>query len=144
MPTMTDVEIQRFKRYVEEWGMKFRDEPLVEGSYRWRLYLYSNLFERNPEENLRSEDKETLIKIAKKFKTEHLPNWVRDAVYDLKEESIEEYKSHLNDLLIKDISFMQLKIALYGLRLLDDGYYLIDSYMIEKIPSLRKYVAMSE
>lgn len=144
MPIMTDDEVKRLKGYIEDWGMKFRDEPLKEGSYRWRLYLYSNLFERNPNELLKLEDKETLLKISTKFKTEHLPNWVRDRIYDLKENAIDEYKDYLNGLLIKDISYTQLKIVVYGLRLISDGELIIDSYMLTEIPELKKYADLPE
>jgi hypothetical protein len=144
MPTITEEEKNRFKKYIEDWGLKFRDEPLIEGSYRWRLYLYSNLFERNPNELLKTEDKEALLRMAIKFKTEHLPNWVRDHIYDLKEELIEEYKGYLNDLLIKDISYTQLKIAIYGLRLISDGDLIVDSYMLKEMPELKKYADLPE
>lgn len=143
MPAVTESEKKRFLRYIEDWGLKFR-EKLKVGSYRWRLYLYSNLFEKDPDSVLVPENRDTLLKWSEKFKTEHLPNWVRSSIYDLKEESIDEYKSYLNDLLIRSTTFTKLKIAVYGLRLLKDGDKLIDNYMIEKLPELKKYAQIED
>ena len=115
---------------------------LIPGSYRYRLYIYSNLFEKNTLEgcNLTGEDKVMLVKIFKSLLDVHALNWVREKLFEIDEDKILALKNFFLKLVMDTKSFHELKVALYGLRMIEKREYVIDDYMIELIPALSKYV----
>jgi len=113
------------------------------GSYRYLLYLYSNLFEK-VERGLTLAEKTSLIKMYKKFKYEHSLNWVRTKLIELDIDKILNLEAYLYNCIGKTDNFVEFKIALYLLNQIRNRQYYADDYILDKMPNIKRYVRMTD
>ena len=117
------------------------ESELVPGCYRYRLYIYSNLFEGTPEgNNLTTEDKVMLTKIFRGMQDCHKLNWVREYLYEIDSDKIIAFQNFLIKIIMGTKNFEELKVALYGLNMIRSKEFIIDDYMVKCIPALSRYV----
>jgi len=115
----------------------FIPNDLIEGSYRWCVYIYNNLF--NKINIILDKDIETLDNLSIKIKSHHLINWVRDKLYEIHPDALGAYLKELNDTKIN--TFVLYKIKKYLLKkALKEQEYIIDNYIIDNYPNLKKYI----
>jgi hypothetical protein len=112
---------------------------LKEGSYRWFLYLYTNLFNEN-NDIISIEDKQIFIQISEKFRTEHLISWVRNTFYNVKKEKINDVITYINNLLENTNKLYIIRICIYIKRIFSENWFFLDDYILNKIPELKQYV----
>jgi hypothetical protein len=110
-------------------------DDLIEGSYRWRLYVYSNV----EKSDLSPEEKSALISVSEKLRDEHLICWTRHKLFALRENDISVVRDLLNQILNSTRDAAILRICIYALRMLNKKFYIVDPIMVEAIPDLLKY-----
>lgn len=112
---------------------------LVPGTYRWYLYMYSNMFKVH-DGQITIDDREMFIKISEKFISEHMISWTRDTLIAIKEDVALELKRYLGTVLRDTQSFSELKVALYVLRCIGDNFLVVDSYILNILPRIWYFV----
>jgi hypothetical protein len=121
-----------------KWDLQYR-EPITIGTYRWYLFMYTNLYNCSPGYQLTEKDREILMKIFRKLQPEHKLTWVRHKIY--------EYTGDILDLRIwveRDIAsettiIKELQIALYLTYCIEIKDYILDDYIIDTFKFLEKY-----
>jgi len=114
-------------------------QDLVPGTYRWFLYMYSNMYKEG-DSTLVAEDRAMFIEIAGKFRSEHLISWTRDRLIELDESKIALIYKFIHDALRSTNSFYTLKVCVHMLKCLDDGWYFTDSFVLKNLPELKGYI----
>lgn len=113
-------------------------QDLKEGTYRWVLYIYSNLYTVG--EEFDPHDRNMFISVSAKFKREHLISWTRDKLIELyrgKEKMIYEY---LGRRIKETTNFFELKTCIYLFRVLSKEWFVTDSFTLERSPGLKEYI----
>ena len=117
----------------EKWDLNFR-EPITEGTYRWYLFIYTNLYECSSEYNLTKKDRDILKNIFDKLKPEHKLTWIRRKMYEASPDITATYHRVQVSTRIREH-----KVALYLMYCIENKEYILDDYMIETFKSLDKY-----
>lgn len=112
---------------------------LIEKSYRWKVFIYSNLFDKL-DRILTVYEKTLILSLIEDLKSHHIINWVRSKLYEIHPEAISEYSYYINNEIVKDTSFKVFKVLIYLNRKLDEKEYIIDDYILSIIPSLNRYI----
>jgi hypothetical protein len=112
---------------------------LVPGTYRWYLYMYSNMYKAG-EYELLTEDKTMFLTLANKFRSEHLISWTRDRLLELDICKISQIHQFLLDTILYTYNFYTFKVSVYMLRCLNDKWYYTDSFVIKHLPEMRDYI----
>jgi hypothetical protein len=110
-------------------------DDLLEGTYRWRLYVYTCI----EKEDLSSDEKQALIQVSEKFRDEHLISWTRDKLLALKEKDIAVSRELLNNTLQATSSADVLRVCIYVLRMINKKFYIVDPIILRTIPGLMGY-----
>jgi len=111
---------------------------LVEGSYRWRVYIYSNLFRKN-NDLISVSDKVMFIRVSKKFLIQHMNCWSRQKVNMLDLDKYQEMRQRVLLQIYTTDSFYVLRVCLYLLAAFKARFFCYDEYMLELCPWLRSY-----
>ena len=114
-------------------------EDLKERTYRWSLYIYSNIYKVG-DDTFDPNDRQMFLDMAEMFKKEHLISWTRDKLIELNKEWILDIINYLQDRIKNTTSFFELKVCLYCYREIEDQWYVVDPFMIEMSPGLKEYV----
>lgn len=128
-------DIEYIKQAIVTYSIKFREE-IPEGSYRWCLFVYSNVLELVPIDNY---IKELAKKIINKLKPEHKLNWVRHNITELRKDKIPELEENIDRFIDESTNFTDFKILLFLKYCLESKYYLVDDYMLDKCSIISKY-----
>lgn len=112
---------------------------LKERTYRWSLYIYSNLYKIG-DDNFFERDRDLFIEMAQTFRKEHMISWTRDYLIELNKEKILQLHNYLNDRINNTNSFFELKVCLYLFRELNDNWFVIDQFMIDRSPGLKEFI----
>ena len=112
---------------------------LVPGTYRWYLYMYSNMFKIG-DDMITAEDREMFIEISKKFISEHLISWTRDTLLAIKGDAALELQRYLWAELQETRSFFELKVSLYLVRCISENFLVVDSYILNLLPRIWYFV----
>lgn len=108
------------------------------GSYRWYLYMYSNMYKIG-DDKISHEDKLMFIEVARKFKSEHLISWTRDRLIDLEGGILPEMQRYLLLKMRETESFFELKVILYVLRCFSENFYVVDPFILKILPGLKEF-----
>lgn len=134
-----ELSITNINSHLDDHKKDYIPPDLKEGSYRWFLYFYSNMY--NDENNFISDkDKEMFIKISLKFRTEHLINWTRNSLIPLDTDKIDKVKKITENILKETNNFIVLKICIYLKRIILEEWYFIDEYILKYLPFLKEYI----
>jgi hypothetical protein len=114
-------------------------QDLVPGTYRWYLYMYSNMF-KIPDDRMTADDREMFVDISKKFLSEHLISWTRETLLEIKGSAVPDLQKYLQDVIHTTDRFFELKVSLYLLRCLSDNFLVTDFYSLKILPRIREYV----
>jgi hypothetical protein len=112
---------------------------LVPGTYRWYLYMYSNMY-KDDEYELLAEDKTMFLTLANKFKSEHLISWTRDRLIELDICKVSQTHQFLLDSILDTYNFYTFKVSIYMLRCLQDKWYYTDTFVIKYLPKMREFI----
>jgi hypothetical protein len=112
---------------------------LKDRTYRWALYIYSNLYKVG-DDTFFEKDRQMFLDMAAIFKKEHMINWTRDKLIELDKEKILHLINYLNDRINSTTSFFELKACLYVLRELNDNWFVVDPFILKVSPELGEYV----
>ena len=129
-------DIEYLKELSVIWVLKFK-EPITEGTYRWYLFMYSNLYECVPGYPLKQRDKEILKSIFKKLLPEHRLTWVRHRMYEAKDYIKGLCVVYKGSLVEHANSIREFKVAAYLDYCLATEQYIIDDYMIDTFGSFK-------
>ena len=111
-------------------------DDLQVGSYRWCVYVYSNV----EKENLTDEEHSALIQASEKIRDEHLICWTRERLFDYQERDAAVIREYLNGVLSVTRSAKILRFCIYMLRLMNTKMYLIDSEILKHLPKILHYM----
>lgn len=111
---------------------------LVEGSYRWRVYVYSNLY-RPGADTICLQDKALFIRISKGFQIQHMNPWSRGKVYPINLNRYWECRRYVLDRVYTTVSFYELRACLYLLANFRRGECIYDDYIRGLCPGISKY-----
>lgn len=111
---------------------------LKEGTYRWTLYIYSNLYKIG-DDVFDSKDRQMFISIASKFKEYHLISWTRDTLVELDRNKKGHIYNYLNERENCTRSFFELKVCIYVLRILSKKWFVVDPFILKMSPRLKEY-----
>lgn len=112
---------------------------LKEKTYRWTLYIYSNLYKIG-DDSFDSADRKMFIELGGFFKKEHLICWTRDRLIELEKNKASQISDYLLDRIKNTTSFYELKVCLYALRELHDDWYVIDQFIIDRSPGFVRFI----
>lgn len=118
---------------------KYIPQDLIEKTYRWILYIYSNLYKVG-EDTFDPADREMLIVIAAFLRKEHLISWTRDTLIELDKEKFPQLTDYLTSRIYTTTSFFELKVCLYVLRELQDDWHVIDQYIIDRSHGIKEFI----
>lgn len=136
---LKDLSVTHLNCRLDDHKNNYIPLELKEGSYRWFLYLYTNLFKEG-DDIITSEDKKMFIQISTLFRTEHLISWVRNKIYQIREEKLAEINYHIEEILEKTYQLYIIRICLYLKRIFSERWFFIDDYILGKIPTLKHYI----
>ena len=105
------------------------------GWYRWKAYVYANLFEED-NDTISEEEKKALLELGASLKSYHLVCWTRNRLIPLDIEKIEDLKKHIDERVRDTKSFFELRVLIYLRSLIQEEFYYIDKKMIKNMPSL--------
>jgi hypothetical protein len=111
---------------------------LIEGCYRWKVYIYSNLFELKKDE-ISISDKIMFIRLSKKFLIQHMNPWSRSKLYVFNLSKYFKLRNQILQKIYSTNSFHELRICLYLLASFKNGLFCYDDYMLELCPWLNDY-----
>lgn len=112
---------------------------LKERTYRWSLYIFSNLYEVG-EDTFDPVDRKMFIELGAFFKKEHLINWTREKLIELDKKKFPQISDYLQDRIHTTTSFYELKVCLYVLRELHDDWHVIDQFIIDRSPGFKEFI----
>lgn len=112
---------------------------LFPGTYRWCLYMYSNMYKAD-EDTLLAEDKTMFLNLSSKFKSEHLISWTRDRLIELDTHKIYQIHQFLLDSILDTYSFFTFKVSIYMLRCIQDKWDYTDTFVIKNLPKIREFI----
>lgn len=112
---------------------------LKEGTYRWYLYFYSNLYKEN-NDFINKNDKIMFIDIFKKLRDEHTISWTRNTLIELDKSRIEALQKSILLNIKRTESFHELKVNLYLYRMIDKGWFIADPFIIRVSESIKEFV----
>lgn len=114
---------------------------LKEKTYRWVLYIYSNLYKLG-EDTIDLADREMFMGIAAFLRKEHLISWTRDTLIELDKEKVPQLKEYLLQRIHNTTSFYELKVCLHVLREVAENGYVIDQYIIDRSPGIKEFTIL--
>lgn len=134
------MKIEYINNLIKETN-QYIPNDLTEGTYRWKVFIYSNLFDKL-NRNLTSYELTSILSLVEDIKSHHIINWVRNKLYEIHPNAINSYIKYISmKVLDKDMSFKVFKVLLYLNRMaIDEKEYIIDDYMLEVIPDIKKYI----
>ena len=138
IPRLKELSAEYLNCSLDDNPPEYIPEDLIEGSYRWFLYLYSNMFKENGD-HISCSDKQMFVVLSTKFKTDHLINWTRDKLIALKKENILQIKSVCITVMNDTFSFFKLKVSIYMLKCVSEGWLYADPYIIGIMPELERF-----
>ena len=112
---------------------------LKEGTYRWYLYMYSNMYKKD-DHCMTREDREILFNIAYKFKEEHLISWTRDHLIEIDRSKLKDLNTFLLHKINNTDSFFELKTCIYTIRSLKDKCLTTDPFVLEILPEMKEFI----
>lgn len=123
----------------EAWGLKYR-EPITVGTYRWFLFMYTNLYDCLPDYKIDDRDRRILTNIFIKLKPEHKLTWIRHKLYEASED-IEDIKEEEMDLTVigQITNIREFRVALFLRYCLEIKDYILDDYVLDTFKYLEKY-----
>lgn len=133
-------ETSLFVRSDARSHIKDMPKELVEGSYRWRVYIYSNLF-RDGGDKISPEDKDLFVRVSQGFLIQHMNPWSRVHASEFDLERIKELRTFVLEKIAATESFYELRVCLYVWAAARKGDYICDEYMLEMCPGLAEYVS---
>jgi hypothetical protein len=147
-----DIVLENLKKYpdtfnkIKECFAEQYDDPkeYLKHYNFWKCY-FNKMYDENTIP-IFSKDYEHLACIMFKLRQEHIINWTRKTLYEIKEEDdlqkIKEIilnKTFCNDTK-KDLNIVLLKIFFYFIRLyIDQTPIYLDDYMVKHIPKLQEF-----
>lgn len=108
------------------------------GSYRWFLYMYSNMY--SPEDKIIRADKPIFISIFNILYDHHTISWTRDTLIALDRNKLPDLTKQVLRNIKNTDNFYELKVNLYLYRCLKVGWAYADPFILEHSPSLRNFV----
>lgn len=112
---------------------------LKEGTYRWTLYIFSNLYKKG-EDKFDPKDRQMFISIFDTFLESHSISWTRDTFIELDKAKYEQIFEYLKNRIDNTISFFELKACLYASRNLLYRWFVVDPFILEMSPGLKEFV----
>jgi hypothetical protein len=111
---------------------------LICGTYRWFLYLFSNMY--SPEDVISKSEKLLFISIFKRLRDEHTISWTRDTLIALNKSKSAELKK----VILKNIryteNFYTLKVNLYLYRSIQTEMFYADPFVFKHSENLKKFL----
>jgi hypothetical protein len=121
------------------WGLKYR-EPITVGTYRWYLFMYTNLYECSPGHKIDDKDRRILTSIFIKLKPEHKLTWIRHKLYEASEDIENIKKEEMGETIIDQITnIREFKVALFVMHCIEIKDYILDDYVLDTFKYLEKY-----
>lgn len=117
---------------------RYIPDDLKERTYRWTLYIYSNIYKIG-DDTFDPNDRQMFLDMTEMFKKEHLISWTRDRLIELNKERVQDITDYLQDRIKNTVSFFELKVCLYCYREIEDKWFISDPFMIEMSPGLKEY-----
>lgn len=112
---------------------------LKERTYRWALYIYSNLYKIG-EDTFDPADRGMFIVLATSFRKEHLISWTRGTLIELDKEKFPQLIDYITTRMYSTTSYYELKVCIYVLREIQDDWHVIDQYIIDQSPGIKEFV----
>lgn len=112
---------------------------LIVGSYRWYLYMYSNMYKKD-DHCMSAEDRAIFKAIALKFKREHLICWTRDTLIEIDKSKMGYLLKFIIDKIMNTNSLFELRVCLYTVKSLRDVCPTTDSYVLELLPEMKEFI----
>lgn len=113
-------------------------DDLREGSYRWRVYLYSNMY-RPGEDTISVADKAMFIRVSRDFQGHHLNPWSREKAFAIDLNKYQACRQYILSRVYVTSSFHELRVCLYLLASFRKGTYIYDEYILKMCPGISKY-----
>lgn len=117
----------------------FVPEDLNEGTYRWYLYFYSNMYKEG-NDYINTADKIMFIDIFKRLRDEHTISWTRDTLLQLDKKRLKSLQKCILLNIRKTKSFYELKANLYLYRMINKGRFIADPFIIRVSESIKEFV----
>lgn len=112
---------------------------LKEGTYRWYLYFYSNMYKEG-DDFINKQDKIMFIDIFKKLRDEHTISWTRDTLIELDKSRIEALQKSILLNIQKTESFYELKANLYLYRMINRDWFIVDPFIIRVSENIKEFI----
>lgn len=100
-------------------------EDLIPGTYRWYLYLYTNLFGEG-DDFISRENKLLLIALSKRLRPHDMISWTRRRLIEVPEEKVTELRRFVLRRIHRTESCNELRACLYLARVLSNRVRVID------------------
>ena len=111
---------------------------LQEGTYRWFLYMYSNMYKKS-EDKISNKDKMAFLYVYRKLRDEHVICWARETLIGLDHSKKDDIlKCILSNILNTD-SFNELRVNLYLYRNIKNDLMIADPYILSLSKNLEKF-----
>jgi hypothetical protein len=114
-------------------------DDLKENTYRWNLYLYSNLYKIGAD-TFDNKDRQMFMDIAQTFRKEHLISWTRDRLIELDRSKVLPVLEYVKSRIENTISFFELKVCIYMFRDIYSSWFVVDPFIIEMSPGLKDFI----
>lgn len=112
-------------------------KDLVLWSYRWRCYIYSNVIPAVVKDHpIDKQIRDLTDYIMEKVRDDHALFWVRHRMYPV-DSSLTRDTARIHP---KFLNYVQFIIWRYFQRCLDRKDYVIDDYMLDNLPELKKFI----
>ena len=147
-----DIVLENLKKYPDTFAKiktvfveQFDDPKEYFKHYNfWKCYFNKMYDENIPV--VPSKDYEHLARMMFKLKQEHIINWTRKTLYEVKEDDLQKIKEIILNKVFddnkKELDIVPLKIFFYFIRLyIDQTHIYLDDYMLKHIPELQEYIS---
>ena len=110
---------------------------LKPGTYRWALYIYSNLY-KDGDDTFSKSDQPLYVQIFDKLRDEHTICWTRDKLIAVDPNKRDNLRKFVFVEILTTKSFFALRVLLHLSRMAGESF--LDDYMIHHVPSLKEFV----
>jgi len=136
---LNNEDTEYLKELSVRWGLKYR-EPITIGTYRWYLFMYTNLYDCLPEYKIDDRDRRILTSIFIKLKPEHKLTWIRHKLYEASEDIENIKEEEMNSTVIGQLTnIREFRVALFLMYCLETKDYILDDYVLDTFKYLEKY-----
>lgn len=109
---------------------------LKPGTYRWVLYIYSNLYKEG-DDTFHKQDQPLYVQVFNMLRDEHTICWARDKLIAVDPGKMADLRKFVFVEILTTKSFFALRVLLHLSRMARESF--LDEYMIRHVPDLKEY-----